>query len=49
MPLREYLAECRMFEAERARKYFAKLCPDGPPLNQKRIWTPRDSYGMKSL
>jgi hypothetical protein len=49
MPLKDYLAECLAFERDRSRRYFEKLFPEGPPLNRKRIHTPRDDYGMKSI
>lgn len=34
---------------EQCSKHLATLDPATAPLNQKRIWTPRDSYGLKGI
>jgi hypothetical protein len=49
MALKDYLAECVMYERNRAEKDFMRRHPDGrPPIMDKRIWTPRDDYGKKT-
>lgn len=34
---------------KQCNEYLKTLDPDKAPISQKRIWTPRDGYGMKGF
>jgi hypothetical protein len=46
MPLRQWQA---LKIAEQCSQYVATKDPDRAPLSKQRIWTPRDSYGIKGF
>lgn len=46
MPLKRWKLEKL---SEQARATYLPVTPSDAPLSKKAIWSPRDSYGMKSI